>query len=71
MVQNCETVPTPFFTVKLVDQCQALPSSEKLPPAADGSQYRDPQPEYNSLIPMCADNMLLDVEPVIECSRPS
>ena len=28
---------------KLIDQCLPQPLSEKLPPAADGTKYRDPQ----------------------------
>ena len=29
----------------LIDKPLAQPSSEKLPPAADGNKYRDPQPD--------------------------
>jgi hypothetical protein len=34
---------TPNGFLLLIDQCLAQPSSEKVPPAADGKRYRDPR----------------------------
>ena len=34
----------------LIDQCLVQLSLEKLPPAADGSKYRDPQPDIIQIL---------------------
>jgi hypothetical protein len=34
-----------FTPAREADQCLAQTSPEKLPPAADGNKYRDPQPD--------------------------
>lgn len=40
--QNNETTPNDLLHSK---QCAAQPAPGKLPPAADGSKYREPQPD--------------------------
>jgi hypothetical protein len=43
----------------LIDKPLAQPSSEKLPPAADGNKYRDSQPE-----------MMQKVRSLVTCTQP-
>lgn len=48
----------------LIDQCLAQSSSEKLPPAAYGNKYRDPEPDHVQKVRDLEHSVLNGISPI-------